>query len=217
MGNDSQQGLDKQGLNKNAADSGMIGLRLTSSTVQSGYIGLESGRSGDVLPARKSGEHLSHEPAPSAGQNDRAGISKGLEKRAGLSIHKPPGFATIGQIARKHSVSLRALRFYEDRGLLQPLRRGRRRFYDKDQDLRLQMILRGKRLGFTLTEISKLIADTGKTAGAEFEAMLKPGRILKQIDELVRQRDSLDVAIGELRQTRQRIEGDDNDGSASAA
>src|SRR5664279_959196 len=56
---------------------------------------------------------------------------------------------TIGEMARTYGVTLRALRFYEDRGLLKPLRDGTTRYYDAKARARLELILKGKTLGFT--------------------------------------------------------------------
>ena len=61
---------------------------------------------------------------------------------------------TIGDLAREFGVSLRTLRFYEDRGLLKPQRAGASRLYDGAQRARLELILKGKQLGFTLAEFS---------------------------------------------------------------
>ena len=70
---------------------------------------------------------------------------------------------TISQMSRLYGVSLRTLRFYEDRGLIKPRREGNARYYRAADRVRLDMILRGKKLGFTLSEISDLIG--GKGAG----------------------------------------------------
>ncbi len=106
-------------------------------------------------------------------------------------------FATIGEMAREFNLSLRTLRFYEDRGLLHPLRNGVARLYSGRDRLHLQLILQGRRLGFTLTEIGLLLADED----AEEDAGLKlaPDQIRAQISHLERQRESLDAAIAELR------------------
>lgn len=64
---------------------------------------------------------------------------------------------SIGDVAREFGVSLRAPRFYEDRGL-HPRRRGTTRLYSEGDRSRLQMILKGKRLGFTLTEIREILS-----------------------------------------------------------
>ena len=61
---------------------------------------------------------------------------------------------SIGELAEEFNTTLRTIRFYEDRGLLTPQRQGTARiFHDRDR-VRLQLILRGKRLGFTLDEIA---------------------------------------------------------------
>ena len=64
---------------------------------------------------------------------------------------------SIGQLAREFGVSLRTLRFYEDRGLLTPHRKGTVRRYDEQHKTRLSMILKAKQLGFILAEIRALI------------------------------------------------------------
>ena len=66
---------------------------------------------------------------------------------------------TIGDLAREFGVTLRTLRFYEDRGLLSPRRDGTARIYDARDRERLSVILKGKQLGFTLTEIRAMVAE----------------------------------------------------------
>jgi len=61
---------------------------------------------------------------------------------------------TIGEVARRFDMTLRALRFYESKGLLRPLRDGQTRFYAPRDLVRVELILKGKQLGFTLTEIT---------------------------------------------------------------
>ena len=68
---------------------------------------------------------------------------------------------TIRQMAELHGVSLRTLRFYEARGLLSPRREGDARFYRAAERARMEMILQGKRLGFTLSEITDLLGGRG--------------------------------------------------------
>jgi DNA-binding transcriptional MerR regulator len=60
---------------------------------------------------------------------------------------------SISQLAREFDLTTRAIRYYEDEGLLSPLRVGRQRIYKLRDHTRLKLILRGKRLGFSLTEI----------------------------------------------------------------
>lgn len=110
---------------------------------------------------------------------------------------------TIGEVARRFGVTLRALRFYEDRGLLSPEREGTARFYAPDQVERLQLILKGKRLGFTLTEIRELLArhEAGAPNGHAVEAglSLRPEQVREQIALLERQQVEIAEALDELR------------------
>jgi len=116
-------------------------------------------------------------------------------------------FFTIGAMSRDFNVSLRTLRFYEDRGLLHPVRRGSTRYYTAADRKRLEMILRGKQLGFTLTEIFDLIhsqRDKDSAKVADLESALQPDQIIAQIRHLERQREEIESAISALRTAHQR-------------
>ena len=65
---------------------------------------------------------------------------------------------SISELAREFDVTPRAIRFYEDQGLLAPRRAGQRRIYTPRDRTRLKLTLRGKRLGLTLAEIRRLLA-----------------------------------------------------------
>jgi DNA-binding transcriptional MerR regulator len=114
---------------------------------------------------------------------------------------------TIGQMASDFGVTLRTLRFYEDKGMLKPRREGTSRLYAATDRLRLQMILKGKQLGFTLSEIRELIGDGRSGASAEFEETLQPDQIVSQIGHLERQRAEVEEAIARLRETHRRLSG----------
>ena len=64
---------------------------------------------------------------------------------------------TISELAEEFGVTLRTIRHYEDVGLLSPARRGTQRVFDTRQRIRLQLVLRGKRLGFSLPEIATIV------------------------------------------------------------
>ncbi len=64
---------------------------------------------------------------------------------------------SIGDLSREFGVTTRTIRFYEDQGLLSPTRNGQNRIYRARDRVRLKLIFRGKRLGFSLKEINKLI------------------------------------------------------------
>jgi DNA-binding transcriptional MerR regulator len=69
----------------------------------------------------------------------------------------PPASYSIGELAREFELTTRAIRFYEDRGLLAPQRSGRSRVYSARDRTRLRLTLRGKRLGLTLAEVKELV------------------------------------------------------------
>jgi DNA-binding transcriptional MerR regulator len=111
--------------------------------------------------------------------------------------------STIGEMSAEFGVSLRTLRFYEDRKLLRPRREGHTRLYGPSDRLRMQMIVKGKQLGFTLTEIAELIGT--QELSDDFEGKLAPAQIVTQIDHLERQRRDIDEAITRLRATHARL------------
>ena len=119
----------------------------------------------------------------------------------------PGSEMTISQMSRLYGVSLRTLRFYEDRGMMRPRREGNARFYRPSDRIRMEMILRGKKLGFTLTEIQDLIGGKGATETPDLEEQLQPQQILNQIVHLERQREEIDSAIARLRATQSRLSG----------
>jgi DNA-binding transcriptional MerR regulator len=79
---------------------------------------------------------------------------------APAAAHAPPGAAslfTISELAKEFDLTTRAIRFYEDCGLLAPQRSGRKRIYSSRDRTRLKLTLRGKRLGLTLAEVKELV------------------------------------------------------------
>jgi DNA-binding transcriptional MerR regulator len=115
------------------------------------------------------------------------------------------GETTIGEMAREFGVTLRTLRFYEDRNLIRPRRMGNARYYGGPDRVRLEMILKGKQLGFTLAEISELIGAEDSSAKSDFEEKLRPAQIVDQLDYLERQRREIEEAITSLKATRERM------------
>ena len=82
---------------------------------------------------------------------------------------------TIGQLAKDLDITHRSIRFYEEQGLLNPERQGQNRIYLKKDLVRLKLILRGKRLGFSLAETKTLfeLYDRDQNSKAQLEAMLQ--------------------------------------------
>ena len=145
---------------------------------------------------------------PSPGRAGAAPSTAGYPGRPALNVAAvKPGEMSIGEMAREFGVSLRTLRFYEDRGLLAPRREGTARYYGATDRLRLQMIQKGKHLGFTLAEISDLIGAKAGSTDSDFENKLQPEQIVSQISHLERQRAEIDDAISRLRETYDRLDG----------
>ena len=113
------------------------------------------------------------------------------------------GDYSIGDLAKEFGVTLRTLRFYESKRLLAPRRDGVARVYTDEDRYRLGLILQGKRLGFTLTEIRALIAAQGDGQNGDSRPSLRLSRqqCVEQIRMLERQKREVEDAIGELRRT----------------
>ena len=105
---------------------------------------------------------------------------------------------TIREMCDAFEVTPRALRFYESKELLAPIREGQKRLYTYRDRARLTLILRGKRYGFSLEEIRQLLDLYGsdETGRAQITAALHIGR--KNLDALREQRAALDSAIADL-------------------
>ena len=111
---------------------------------------------------------------------------------------------TITELASEFDVTARAIRFYEDVGLLTPQRAGRNRVYSAGDRTRLKLTLRGKRLGLALSEIKQLVdlydADNGSRQQLEaFIEVLAEHRRL-----LMRQRQDIEITLAEIDQHEQR-------------
>lgn len=80
----------------------------------------------------------------------------------------------IGELAKEFDITPRSIRFYEEQGLLSPTRTGQNRVYDNKDRVRLKLILRGKRLGFSLAEVKTLfdMYDSNPNSAVQLEAML---------------------------------------------
>lgn len=103
---------------------------------------------------------------------------------------------TISQLAREFEVTPRALRFYEDKGLLTPRREGMNRVYSHRDRARLQLILRGKRVGLSLIEIKEILDLYKVDQRAQAQTALK--RYKARIVALEAQREDVDAAIETL-------------------
>ena len=108
-------------------------------------------------------------------------------------------FTRIGEMAKSFDVTLRALRFYEDRGLINPRREGTTRLYSRRDRARLKLILLGRRVGFSLREVKQMmdLYDPKGTSTRQFKVVLEKSE--RQLGRLEARRAALDEAIGELK------------------
>jgi DNA-binding transcriptional MerR regulator len=105
---------------------------------------------------------------------------------------------TIAELADEFGVTHRTIRFYEDRGLLSPERRGTRRVYHPRDRVRLALVLRGKRLGFDLTEIARIVDMYDQEPGEEGQLRYLLEQIERRRAELEQRRHDIEETLAEL-------------------
>jgi DNA-binding transcriptional MerR regulator len=112
---------------------------------------------------------------------------------------------SISDLAREFDVTPRAIRFYEDQGLLAPRRDGQRRIYTPRDRTRLKLTLRGKRLGLTLSEIRELIDmyEPGRDERPQLERFL--GVLESHKASLLQQRADIEAQLSELQAFEKRV------------
>lgn len=105
----------------------------------------------------------------------------------------------IQEVAKELGLTMRALRFYEDKGLIAPQRVGTTRIYGKREVARVRLVQRGRRLGFTVREIKEFL-DLYDVDPEHVEQMRRfIQRVRARLAELEQRRTALDETIGELR------------------
>ena len=115
-------------------------------------------------------------------------------------LRRPSRTYTIRQLCQEFGCTPRALRFYEDKGLLAPARQGLNRVYSHKDRARLALILRGKRLGLSLIDMRELL-DLYEVGDGGVEQNARSLRKFRdKLVELEKQRADLDEAIAELRE-----------------
>ena len=124
---------------------------------------------------------------------------------------------SISDLAREFALTTRAIRFYEDCGLITPRRNGRARVYGERERVRLKLVLRGKRLGLALSEIGELldlyeIAHNERAQLTKFLALLEERR-----GRLLQQKEDIDAVLAEIegieRDCRRRLKEEPGNGT----
>ncbi|QDG77147.1 MerR family DNA-binding transcriptional regulator [Labrenzia sp. PHM005] len=107
-------------------------------------------------------------------------------------------YFTITQLTQEFDITTRTLRFYEAQGLVTPQRRGRQRLYTPGDRTRIKLILRGKRLGFSLAEVKELIGMYGSAPGEAGQLRLLMEKISARRDELLEKQRDIELTLLEL-------------------
>jgi DNA-binding transcriptional MerR regulator len=115
---------------------------------------------------------------------------------------------TIAQIAEEFGVSHRTVRYYEDKGLITPERRGTTRVFHPRDHVRLALILRGKRLGFPLDEIRRIVDMYDEQPGEAGQLTYLLGQIGDRRAELEERRRDVEAALAELDELERRCHDD---------
>ncbi|WP_417685112.1 MerR family transcriptional regulator [Roseibium sp.] len=114
---------------------------------------------------------------------------------------------SIGDLAKEFKCTLRTLRFYEDKGLLNPKRDGMNRVYTRRDRARLKLVLMGKRVGFSLSEIRDMLDLYDLRDGQVTQLRVALSRFNGQIAVLEEQRRDIEQAIEELSRTVEIVSG----------
>ena len=128
--------------------------------------------------------------------------------QAATQAESPSGAAlfSVSQLARQLGVTARTIRFYEDKHLISPQRAGTTRVYTHRDRARLMLILRGKRLGFSLREIKEFLDlyDVDPTHHLQLRQLL--GGVRKRMGKLREQRAAIDESLTELTEIERQCE-----------
>ena len=115
---------------------------------------------------------------------------------------------TIGELAQEFDTTTRAIRFYEDQGMISPAREGQKRIYSAADRVIIKLIMRGKRLGFSLAESKELIEAYNPQEGNQKQY----AKVLEKVNEsrarLLQQQHDIEVMLLELDEHESRVRAD---------
>ncbi len=112
-------------------------------------------------------------------------------------------FYSVTELAKDLGITPRAIRFYETKGLIKPRRAGNTRIYSHRDRGRMQLILRGKRLGFTLADIKEYLDMYDADPSKVMQVQLLLEKVDRRVGELEQQREDLETTLAELEEMRQ--------------
>ena len=135
-------------------------------------------------------EHAGENPEP---QSREAGLVAGFDRGAsGREVF------TIRDLTKEFAVSARTLRFYEEKGLLAPRRKGEQRLYSRRDRARLRYVLMGKRVGFSLEDVREMLDLYDLGDGRRTQLQVALAKFQQRATQLEEQRGEIDRAIAEL-------------------
>ena len=112
---------------------------------------------------------------------------------------------TISDLAKEFDVTPRAIRFYEDQGLISPSRKGSRRIYKERDRIRLKLILRGKRLGFSLAEVKESFELYDSDLGEVGQLSYLLEKITQRRAILEQQQKDIKIVLAEMGDVEERV------------
>lgn len=112
---------------------------------------------------------------------------------------------TITELSREFGITPRSIRHYEQEQLIAPQRIGSQRVYTKGDKVRLQLILRGKRIGFSLAEIREIISMYGSPSGEKKQTQLLLDKIKQRREALAQQQQDIKTMLQELTDLENRL------------
>ena len=127
----------------------------------------------------------------------------GEHERLAGAAGQDPSLQGIKDVAKQLGVTHRTLRFYEDKGLIEPQRVGNTRIYSRREVTRMQMILRGKNLGFSIREIKEYLDLYNADPGHAEQNQMLLNKVRERLDMLQKQRIALEKTVAELERLEQ--------------
>ena len=113
---------------------------------------------------------------------------------------------SISELAREFGITTRTIRFYEEKGLISPMREGQKRLYTPTDRVRIKLILRGKRIGMTLLESAEVIDlyDPEHNNAGQLHTLINT--VTERRDQLRQQKKDIDEMLAELQEVQQLCE-----------
>lgn len=112
---------------------------------------------------------------------------------------------SISDLAKAYDITPRTIRFYEDQGMLSPVRQGRQRVFHERDHVRLRLILRGKRLGFSLAEVKEIIEMYDMESGGEKQLTYLLEKIEQRRASLEQQKEDIVEILRDMKGVEKRM------------